>query len=346
MEHGRRRDAAEEARTLVSSVTVGYLATVGEQGDPWCSLVVYGPTDTGDPVLLVSTMAEHGRNLLRDPRASLAINDPSAPGDPLDRPRITLAGRAVQPAGDAAEAALDAHVAAIPGARLYAGWDDFSLWILEVERVRWVGGFAVMDTVSRDEYRAAEPDPTRRSPRRPPSSSTRTTPTGCSRSRASSPARAAPSPRSARASTATGSTSAAPARASRRPRASSSTRRWRRPPTCDRRPPSSCSARRPLTRARTPDRPRCSSPSTSATRRRTSARSRRRAVEHWRFATIASSTADEIGATLRNLLELRGIGLADISASIVSSTVPTLAPEWLAMAERYLTTRCSRSAPA
>ncbi len=159
-EGGRRRDAAEEARTLVSSVTVGYLATVGADGDPWCSLVVYGPTAEGNPVLLVSTMAEHGRNLARDPRASLAISDPSAPGDPLDRPRITLAGRAVQPQGDAAEAALDAHVAAIPGARLYAGWDDFSLWILEVQRVRWVGGFARMDTVGPEEYRAAEPDPT------------------------------------------------------------------------------------------------------------------------------------------------------------------------------------------
>src|SRR5215218_5725208 len=59
-------------------------------------------------------------------------------------------------------------------------------------------------------------------------------------------------------------------------------------------------------------------------------------VEHWRFATITESTADEIGAVLRNLLELRGIGLADIRASIVSSTVPALAPQWLAMGERYL----------
>jgi putative heme iron utilization protein len=157
---GRRRDAAEEARTLVASVAVGYLATVGGDGDPWCSLVVFGPTDAGDPVLLVSTMAEHGRNLLSDPRASLAINDPAAPGDPLDRPRITLAGRVLQPTGDDAEAALDAHVAAVPGARLYAGWDDFSLWVLEVQRVRWVGGFARMDTVSPEDYRAAEPDPT------------------------------------------------------------------------------------------------------------------------------------------------------------------------------------------
>jgi heme oxygenase (biliverdin-IX-beta and delta-forming) len=142
---GRRRTPAEEARTLVSSMTVGYLATVGEDGAPWSSLVVYGPTAEGNPVLLVSTLAEHGRNLAADPRASLAISDPAAPGDPLDRPRITLAGRAV---------------AAIPGARLYAGWEDFSVWVLEVQRVRWVGGFAQMDTVSHDEYVAAEPDPT------------------------------------------------------------------------------------------------------------------------------------------------------------------------------------------
>jgi putative heme iron utilization protein len=155
-----RRSPAEEARTLVSSMTVGYLATVGEEGDPWCSLVVYGPTADGDPVLLVSTMAEHGRNLMVDPRASLALNDPSAPGDPLDRPRITLAGRVVRPKGEREQEALDAHVAAIPGAMLYAGWDDFTMWVLEVQRVRWVGGFAVMETVSAEDYRAAQPDPT------------------------------------------------------------------------------------------------------------------------------------------------------------------------------------------
>jgi len=59
-------------------------------------------------------------------------------------------------------------------------------------------------------------------------------------------------------------------------------------------------------------------------------------VEHWRFATVRDSTADELGAALRSLLELRGIGLADLEASIVSSTVPQLRPEWQAMAGRYL----------
>ena len=59
-------------------------------------------------------------------------------------------------------------------------------------------------------------------------------------------------------------------------------------------------------------------------------------LEHWRFATVRTSTADEIGAALRNLVELRGIGLADLRGSIVSSTVPQLEPEWQTMAERYL----------
>ncbi|HYF25949.1 MAG TPA: type III pantothenate kinase [Baekduia sp.] len=59
-------------------------------------------------------------------------------------------------------------------------------------------------------------------------------------------------------------------------------------------------------------------------------------VEHWRFATVRTSTADELGAALRNLLELRGVGMADLTASIVSSSVPQLEPEWVEMGRRYL----------
>src|SRR3954449_8742059 len=59
-------------------------------------------------------------------------------------------------------------------------------------------------------------------------------------------------------------------------------------------------------------------------------------VEHWRFATVRESTADELGAALRSLLELRGVTLDDLTASIVSSTVPQLGPEWATMAGRYL----------
>ena len=69
-------------------------------------------------------------------------------------------------------------------------------------------------------------------------------------------------------------------------------------------------------------------------------------VEHWRFATVRTSTADELGAALRNLLELRGVGLADLTGSIVSSTVPQLEPEWIAMVAATSITKCSPSGPA
>lgn len=59
-------------------------------------------------------------------------------------------------------------------------------------------------------------------------------------------------------------------------------------------------------------------------------------LEHWRFATVRSSTADELGAALRNLLGLRRVAMDRIEASIVSSTVPVLGPEWCEMAARYL----------
>lgn len=59
-------------------------------------------------------------------------------------------------------------------------------------------------------------------------------------------------------------------------------------------------------------------------------------VHDWRFATVRDSTADELGARLRSLLALRDLSFPDLDASILSSTVPQLRPEWTAMAERYL----------
>jgi type III pantothenate kinase len=59
-------------------------------------------------------------------------------------------------------------------------------------------------------------------------------------------------------------------------------------------------------------------------------------INDWRFATVRESTADELGAALRNLLALRDLAFADLEASILSSTVPQLRPEWAEMAERYL----------
>lgn len=59
-------------------------------------------------------------------------------------------------------------------------------------------------------------------------------------------------------------------------------------------------------------------------------------LAHWRFATEREATADELAADIAGLLELRGMGLADVDAAIASSVVPQLAHEYEQLAERYL----------
>ncbi|WP_372790947.1 HugZ family protein [Paraconexibacter sp.] len=154
-----RRTAAEEARTLVAGTNRATLATLTADGHPWASFVTYGCLDDGSPVLCVSRLAEHGRNLDDDQRVSLAIVQPEIPADPLASARVTLAGTARRPAADEHAAARAAHLDAVPAARYYLDYSDFSLWIVAVDRVRWVGGYGRMDSADAPAYAAARPDP-------------------------------------------------------------------------------------------------------------------------------------------------------------------------------------------
>jgi heme iron utilization protein len=56
-------------------------------------------------------------------------------------------------------AARGAHLHAVPAASTYIDFSDFSLWVLHIDRVRWVGGYGRMDSASGPAYAAARPDP-------------------------------------------------------------------------------------------------------------------------------------------------------------------------------------------
>src|SRR5215218_8437614 len=97
--------AVRLARSLLRRSRQGALATlVPGSGDPYCSLVNLASHCDGSPILLISRLALHTRNILDDPRVSLML-DERAEGDPLEGSRIMLAGRAQQ-AGEADEATL------------------------------------------------------------------------------------------------------------------------------------------------------------------------------------------------------------------------------------------------
>lgn len=157
---GPRLTPGEEARTLLAATNVATLATLSDDGAPWGSLVAVAALGDGAPVLCLSRLAEHGRNLKRDPRASLVVAEEGRPANPLAAGRVTLAGRARRPDDpDALAAARAVYLAAVPEAAAYVDFADFSLWVLTVERARWVGGYGSMASCSAAEYAASAPDP-------------------------------------------------------------------------------------------------------------------------------------------------------------------------------------------
>ena len=149
---------AERARTLVSRISTGTLCTLAAEpeGFPYGSFVTVA-FDNGHPVFLVSTMAEHTRNLQLDSRASLLVAETGS-ADPLANGRVTLLGPCTRVEGDggsARAAFLETH----PNAAYYVDFDDFGFWRLKVESIRYIGGYGRMSWVEAADWQAAEPDP-------------------------------------------------------------------------------------------------------------------------------------------------------------------------------------------
>ena len=149
---------AERARTLVAQISTGTLCTLAiePEGYPYGSFVTVA-FDEGDPVFLISGLAEHTKNLERDSRASLLMAEGGAV-DPLANGRVTMLGPCTRVEGDGGSA-RGAFFAAHPNSTYYAGFRDFAFWKLHVEYVRYIGGYGRMSWISKADWQAAEPDP-------------------------------------------------------------------------------------------------------------------------------------------------------------------------------------------
>ena len=149
---------AERARTLVAQIPTGTLCTLAlePEGYPYGSFVTVG-FDEGDPIFLISRLAEHTKNLERDSRASLMIAE-NRGGDPLANGRVTMLGPCTRVAGDGGRARV-AFLTAHPNAAYYADFRDFGFWKLGVSAIRYIGGYGRMSWITRDDWYAAEPDP-------------------------------------------------------------------------------------------------------------------------------------------------------------------------------------------
>lgn len=134
-------DAGRLARSLLRRSRQGALATLmAGSGDPYCSLVSVASHPDGSPILLISRLALHTRNILADPRVSLML-DERTEGDPLEGSRIMLAGR-VEEAREAELALLRRrYINVHPSAQAFVEFNDFSFFRIRPSGIHLVAGF-------------------------------------------------------------------------------------------------------------------------------------------------------------------------------------------------------------
>ena len=138
-------DPAKAVRSLLRRSRQGALATLMTgSGDPYCSLVNVASDSDGSPVLLISRLALHTKNLLADARVSLML-DERVEGDPLEGSRIMLSGQAEEVASDRAivrQRYLNAH----PSSEAFVDFKDFSFFRIRLSGTHLVAGFGrIMD---------------------------------------------------------------------------------------------------------------------------------------------------------------------------------------------------------
>jgi putative heme iron utilization protein len=141
-------DARLAAKKLLREGRSGALATLmAGSGDPYCSLVNVATEPSGAPLLLLSKLALHTKNILADARVSLML-DERKDGDPLEGARVMLMG-AVVATGE--EAARTAYLRRHPEAEMFAGFADFAFYRMQISAAHLVAGFGrIVDLAAQD----------------------------------------------------------------------------------------------------------------------------------------------------------------------------------------------------
>src|SRR5438477_6702781 len=144
-------------RALLQAERHAVLATVSASRDGWpfASLAPFALSEAGEPLLLLSDLAEHTRNLRIDPRASLLVQDGASLADPQAGARVTILG-VIEPVSDGeAESARQRYLCRHPQAAEYLTLGDFRLYVLRVQEARFVGGFGTMGWIDAATLRRA-----------------------------------------------------------------------------------------------------------------------------------------------------------------------------------------------
>src|ERR1700681_4770164 len=144
-------DASRLARSLLRRSRQGALATLmAGSGDPYCALANVTSHAEGSPILLISRLAVHTRNILGDSRVSLML-DERAGGDALEGSRIMLGGRAEEAAASDQQILRRRYLHAHPSAEAFVNFKDFAFFRIHPIGAHLVAGFGRIVDLKREQ---------------------------------------------------------------------------------------------------------------------------------------------------------------------------------------------------
>jgi heme oxygenase (biliverdin-IX-beta and delta-forming) len=148
---------AIEARKLLLSEYQAILSThsVDVEGYPFGSVVPYCLNKEGKPVILISSIAQHTKNILSDPKVSLIATEGGA-DDLQSVGRITYIANA-EKLDDHDTDSMERYYHYFPQSRGYHQTHDFDFYQLQPVRVRFIGGFGQIYWVEKDDFLLANP---------------------------------------------------------------------------------------------------------------------------------------------------------------------------------------------
>jgi hypothetical protein len=138
---------------MIDLVKEGKVATLSTTYDKvaFGSLSPYVLDSKGNPVIFVSDMALHTKNLKKDPKCSLMIAKLSK-DDIFNSARITFVGKMVKVPDKELDVIRKIYLEKYPAAKNFVELEDFAFYRLEIDKIYWVGGFGDIEWIDVKEY--------------------------------------------------------------------------------------------------------------------------------------------------------------------------------------------------
>jgi len=141
---------SSEARKFLRSTHSGLLSTISSkfEGYPFGSVAPFVLGHDCQPVILISSIAEHTKNIVSNPKVSLLVF--AGAEDLQANARLTLLGEAVKIEKNDADLKAR-YLRYLPQAASYFDMHDFAFYRININQVRYIGGFGKMSWIASSE---------------------------------------------------------------------------------------------------------------------------------------------------------------------------------------------------